>query len=329
MSFSGNLARLQEASPMKLASAGLSSLLVWVRVTIPMICLATLWSTAGHDLFALVLLFISAVDVAAVGLGPRSFLRLNLLDARYAVVRDAIYALAFYMVFINTPGIPALALAPSVLIESYVVFGSQIFIRAVMVELLLTTVRMAVMFFRFQQGWRPYWAIGIGVATIMAGLLGMEITRLQQLRSDIILERRRLKETLTEMLTTTLSPSGIGAGVLSQKGVDQMLDEFCQVADRAKGREIGLTLAKVIASKLEASSLLTSREFEVLSLVAEGKSYRQIAQILYVSSGTVRAHVAGIMRKANVHSRDEMVDWAKKHHLLPADQNDEPSFADT
>lgn len=105
-----------------------------------------------------------------------------------------------------------------------------------------------------------------------------------------------------------------------------MLDELCQVADKAKGREIGLTLAKIIASKLEASRLLTTRESEVLSLVAEGKSYRQIAQVLYVSSGTVRAHVAAIMRKANVHSRGEMVDWAKKHHLLPAEQNDEPSL---
>lgn len=299
-----------------IAAEGIRSRLLWIRATIPLICLAILWSDPDRNLFVLGLLLISTFDIA-IGLRPQFFLRSILLDFRYMAVRDIVYALAFYVVSIYNHHVPALALAPSVLAEIYIVFGPRIFYRAVLVQLILIAVRMATMFYKFHLQWRPFWAVVIGIASIMTGLLGMEIARLEELRADIILQRQRLKETLTEILATTLSPSGIGVGVLAQENISQMLEEVCHAANHAKGHEVGLILAQLITSKLEAANLLTPRELEMLSLVAEGKSYRQIAQILQVSGGTVRAHVASIMRKADVHSRDEIVRWALKHHLLP------------
>jgi NarL family two-component system response regulator LiaR len=50
---------------------------------------------------------------------------------------------------------------------------------------------------------------------------------------------------------------------------------------------------------------LTSRQWEVLDLLCEGRSTEEIAARLTVSSETVRSHVKGIFRRLNVRSREE------------------------
>lgn len=52
---------------------------------------------------------------------------------------------------------------------------------------------------------------------------------------------------------------------------------------------------------------LTSREWEVLDLVRQGHSTSQIARRLVLSPVTVRTHVNAILRKLEVHSREELV----------------------
>ena len=50
---------------------------------------------------------------------------------------------------------------------------------------------------------------------------------------------------------------------------------------------------------------LTRREEEVLSLMAEGKTFAQIEALLYIAHGTLRAHVQHLYAKLDVHSREE------------------------
>lgn len=52
---------------------------------------------------------------------------------------------------------------------------------------------------------------------------------------------------------------------------------------------------------------LTSREQEILRLLAEGRRYKEIAETLAVSYDTVRAHIRSIYDKLRVHSRAEAV----------------------
>jgi len=61
---------------------------------------------------------------------------------------------------------------------------------------------------------------------------------------------------------------------------------------------------------------LTAREQEVLSLLAQGLSTRDIAQSLSISPSTARNHIQNILHKLQVHSRVEAVAYAFEHRLI-------------
>ena len=62
--------------------------------------------------------------------------------------------------------------------------------------------------------------------------------------------------------------------------------------------------------------LLTSREREVLQLLAEGKTNKEIAGVLNLSVYTVEAHRGRIMEKLNLHSIGELVLFAVRNGLI-------------
>ncbi|MGA2147805.1 MAG: response regulator transcription factor [Bryobacteraceae bacterium] len=62
--------------------------------------------------------------------------------------------------------------------------------------------------------------------------------------------------------------------------------------------------------------LLTSREREVLQMLAEGKTNKEIAAVLNLSVYTVEAHRGRIMEKLNVHSINELVRFAVRNGLI-------------
>jgi DNA-binding NarL/FixJ family response regulator len=62
--------------------------------------------------------------------------------------------------------------------------------------------------------------------------------------------------------------------------------------------------------------LLSSREREVLQLIAEGKTNKEIAGALNLSVYTVDAHRGRIMEKLNLHSAGELVRFAVRKGLI-------------
>ncbi len=60
---------------------------------------------------------------------------------------------------------------------------------------------------------------------------------------------------------------------------------------------------------------LTGQEKQVLSLIARGKTNREIAADLFLSEGTVRNYVSSILSKLNVSNRAEAAAYAIQHHL--------------
>ena len=67
------------------------------------------------------------------------------------------------------------------------------------------------------------------------------------------------------------------------------------------------------------ASALTSRETEVLRLLAEGRTNRQLARELYISEKTVSVHVSNILAKLGVRSRTEAAAVARRDGLLGED----------
>jgi len=66
----------------------------------------------------------------------------------------------------------------------------------------------------------------------------------------------------------------------------------------------------------DSYDLLTSREKEVLQLLAEGKSNKEVASLLDVSNLTVETHRSNLMQKLNLHSTAEIVLYAVRKKLI-------------
>jgi DNA-binding NarL/FixJ family response regulator len=60
---------------------------------------------------------------------------------------------------------------------------------------------------------------------------------------------------------------------------------------------------------------LTARERDVLRLIAQGYTYKEIARELYISVKTVESHVSSVLRKLQLSSRHQLTRWATERRL--------------
>jgi DNA-binding NarL/FixJ family response regulator len=70
------------------------------------------------------------------------------------------------------------------------------------------------------------------------------------------------------------------------------------------------------AEPRKLATTLTSRQREVLQLVAEGRSVKEIASILKVSSKTVEFHKSALMDRLDIHTTAELTRYAISHGLI-------------
>ena len=77
-----------------------------------------------------------------------------------------------------------------------------------------------------------------------------------------------------------------------------------------------VTGARLGAATTTADEVLTGREREVLGLVAEGLTNREIGRRLFISEKTASVHLSNLMAKLNVSSRTEAVTVAHRRGLL-------------
>jgi DNA-binding NarL/FixJ family response regulator len=63
---------------------------------------------------------------------------------------------------------------------------------------------------------------------------------------------------------------------------------------------------------------LTARQRQILQLLAEGKSSKEVAAALNISVKTAETHRANIMRRLDYHSVSELVRYAIRHHVIEA-----------
>lgn len=65
---------------------------------------------------------------------------------------------------------------------------------------------------------------------------------------------------------------------------------------------------------------LSDREREILKLIAEGRTNKEIAQMLFLAVKTVQAHRANLMRKLGMHDRTELVKYAIRKGIVGLDE---------
>lgn len=73
----------------------------------------------------------------------------------------------------------------------------------------------------------------------------------------------------------------------------------------------------VVAAHLEGDVILTERQIEILRLVLEGKSSKEVARSLYVSKRTVDFHLAKIYQKLHASNRVQAIRRAAELGLMP------------
>lgn len=113
---------------------------------------------------------------------------------------------------------------------------------------------------------------------------------------------------------------GIEAGALGYMLKDSAPAELIQSIRRVRAgrRAISPEAAERLAGRV-AQRELSEREVEVLRLLAEGRSNKQIAKALGIADGTVKVHVANILDKLGVQGRSEAVAQALRRGLVRLD----------
>jgi two-component system NarL family response regulator len=113
-----------------------------------------------------------------------------------------------------------------------------------------------------------------------------------------------LKEISIEEVADAIRAVVQGQSLISPSMASKLLNEFNTLVKRAEEKQ------------QFPAPRLTDRELEVLKLVAQGMSNREIAEQLYISENTVKNHVRNILEKLHLHSRMEAVVYAVREKLL-------------
>ncbi|GAB94873.1 DNA-binding NarL/FixJ family response regulator [Kineosphaera limosa] len=113
------------------------------------------------------------------------------------------------------------------------------------------------------------------------------------------------------------------AGYVHKSVADRDLIHACRAALRGEPFLYPGALSTIIREFLarrdgqeEEASVLSSREEEVLKLIAEGHSGREIAQMLFISPKTVERHRANILTKLGLKDRLELTKYAIRAGLI-------------
>lgn len=86
--------------------------------------------------------------------------------------------------------------------------------------------------------------------------------------------------------------------------------------DHSMARTLLRDTAKQTATRQDTSDPLTQRETEILKLIVQGYTNRQIGEELIISIRTVEGHRSNLSEKLGLHSRVELVRYAREHGLI-------------
>ncbi len=141
-----------------------------------------------------------------------------------------------------------------------------------------------------------------------------EITRISPKTRTIILTMYKEDQYALEALQ-----AGVAGYVLKNKAAKELIEAIRQVAQGMTyfSPEVSQAVIQAYRSGLQpVSASLSSRERQVLQLVAEGNSTKEVASQLGISVKTASAHRSRLMKKLNVHETAGLVRYAIRLGLV-------------
>lgn len=162
---------------------------------------------------------------------------------------------------------------------------------------------------------------------VMGGMSGIEATRwIKDLDQNIKIL----------LVTMEISKEYVSAGIKSgvdgylPKDIDKkMLVEAIRQVSRGERYfndaimklvfEDFYTHEKLKGPVIKLPNDLTKREFEILGLVASGKTNKELAEMLFISIKTVETHKTHILEKLNLRNTNELIKYAIKNKIISID----------
>ena len=146
---------------------------------------------------------------------------------------------------------------------------------------------------------------------------------------DLLTQIRKERPSLPVLVLTVYSEeeyavraikAGAAGFLTKESAPDKLIEAVRKVA--AGGRYISAELAEALASMLAGEGRgmpherLSDREFEVLKMLASGKTVSQVAQDLALSVKTVSTHRMRILKKMNMKTNAELTHYAVRNALV-------------
>jgi len=196
-----------------------------------------------------------------------------------------------------------------------------------------------------RQGLKMFLALDPELQVVGEASNGVEALRLaRELEPDVVLMdllmpvmdgveataaiRRELPDVQVIALTSVLEDQAIfkamRAGATGYLLKDTQSDELCRAIKAAAAGQVQLS-PQVVARLMRevqapaSTETLTQRESDVLRLLAQGQSNKEIAAALVIGEKTVKTHVSNILSKLGVPSRTQAALYAVRVGLAPAE----------
>lgn len=138
---------------------------------------------------------------------------------------------------------------------------------------------------------------------------------------EVAEELKKIGSSCRVIILTTFARPGyferaVKAGVYGYLLKDGSIEELAESIRRvmAGKREYA---SELIISSYEEDNPLTEREQEILALASEGMTGKEIAESLFLSSGTVRNYISEILQKLEVKNKIEAIALAKEKGWIP------------
>ena len=167
------------------------------------------------------------------------------------------------------------------------------------------------------------------VEKLKPGILLLDISMPKLGGLDII---ARVKRISPETKIIIISVHKLGSYVLKalRQGVngylnkDSVAEELIPALGRVSGGKVymGQATAEYLAETVKGSkkpaveNILSEREIDVLRLVVEGKTAKEMAEVLFLSRRTIENYKNGILKKLNLHKTSDLIKYSIENKIM-------------